>query len=390
MKRRIAVVTGTRADYGLLYWLIHDLHQAQDIELQLIVTGMHLMPEFGLTIEVIERDGFPVAATVDLDLGSDTPEAVAHAMGVGMIGFAAAFARLRPEVVVILGDRFEMLAVASSAFVHHIPIAHIHGGEVTEGALDEGFRHAITKLAALHFTAAEPYRRRVIQMGEQPARVFNVGAPGLDHLRRTALLSREVLEQALDFRLGELNFLVTFHPATLDTEDAASQCREMLAALDGFPEARIVFTLPNADPGGRAIMQLLESYAVRHAGRCKLFASLGQLRYLSLLREVQAVIGNSSSGIIEAPSFGVPTVNIGDRQQGRMRAVSVVDCAPRQADIVSAIRQALDPGFRAMLARVENPYGQGDASRRMLTILREADLAALRRKPFYDLPVECA
>ncbi|MEW6764744.1 MAG: UDP-N-acetylglucosamine 2-epimerase [Pseudomonadota bacterium] len=388
--RRVAVVTGTRADYGLLYWLIRDLHAAPDLELQLVVTGMHLMPEFGRTIEVIERDGFPIAATVDLELTSDTPEAVARAMGVGMIGFASCFARLAPEIVVILGDRFEMLAAASAAFVQRVPIAHIHGGEVTEGALDEGFRHAITKLAQLHFTAAEPYRRRVIQMGEQPARVFNVGAPGLDHLKRTVLLSREALEQALDFKLDVHNFLVTFHPATLDTEDAASQCRELLAALDAFPEAQIIFTLPNADPGGRAIMPLLEDYAARHAGRCKLFASLGQLRYLSLLREVQAVIGNSSSGIIEAPSFGAPTVNIGDRQQGRLRAHSVIDCAPRQADIVLAIRQALDPGFRATLARVENPYGQGDASRRMLDILREADLAALRRKPFYDLPVEYA
>lgn len=388
--RRVAVVTGTRADYGLLYWLIHDLYHAPDIKLQLIVTGMHLMPEFGRTIEVIERDGFPIAATVDLELSSDTPEAVARAMGVGMIGLSSCFARLAPEVVVILGDRFEMLAAASAAYVMRIPIAHIHGGEVTTGAMDEGFRHAITKLSALHFTAAEPYRQRVIQMGEPPERVFTVGAPGLDHLTRTSLLNRDELERSLDFSLGELNFLVTFHPATLDEEDAASQCRALLKALDAFPTARIVFTLPNADPGGRAIIPWLESYVAQHPERCRLFASLGQQRYLSLLREVQVVIGNSSSGIIEAPSLGTATVNIGDRQQGRLRAASVIDCASEAHAIEAAIRQALEPAFRAQLADVQNPYGAGDASRRILDVLRGKDLTGLARKSFYDLPMGCS
>ncbi|MHB8919707.1 MAG: UDP-N-acetylglucosamine 2-epimerase [Halothiobacillus sp.] len=386
MMRRIAVITGTRADYGLLYWLIHDLALAQDIALQLVVTGMHLMPEFGHTMDEIERDGFPVVASIDLQLTTDTPESVARSMGVGMIGFAEAFARLQPDLVVILGDRFEMLAAASAAFVQQVPIAHIHGGELTEGALDEGFRHAITKLAALHFTAAEPYRRRVIQMGEQPERVFNVGAPGLDHIRRTTLLSQDALEQALDFCLGRQNFLVTFHPATLDTEDAASQCRQLLAALDAFPEARIVITLPNNDPGGRAMIPLLEAYAARHAGRCRLYASLGQLRYLSLMRQVQVVIGNSSSGIIEAPSFGAATVNIGDRQRGRLRATSVIDCAPDQTSIEAAIRRALQPSFQANLAVVDNPYGAGDATGRMVAVLRKINPADLRHKPFFDLP----
>lgn len=385
--RRIAIITGTRADYGLLYWLVHDLHEAPEFELQLVVTGMHLMPEFGHTVDVIERDGFPIAAKVDLQLTSDAPDSVARSIGVGMMGFAETFAKLAPDLVIILGDRFEMLAAASAAYVERLPIAHIHGGEVTEGALDEGFRHAITKLAALHFTAAEPYRHRVIQMGEQPDRVFNVGAPGLDHLRRTALLDRPELEKSLEFSLGALNFLVTFHPATLDAEDAATQCRSLLAALDGFPEARIVFTLPNADPGGRAIMPLLTDYADRHPERCRLYASLGQLRYLSLLREVQVVIGNSSSGIIEAPSFGAATVNIGTRQQGRLRAASIIDCAPRQAEIEAAIRHALTPDFIKALDQIENPYGNGNASTRMLDIMREVERDSLLRKPFYDLPV---
>jgi len=382
----IAVITGTRADYGLLYWLIHDLHQAEDMSLQLIVSGMHLMPEFGHTVEVIERDGFPIAARVDLQLSSDSPPAVAHAMGVGMIGFADALSRLAPDLLVILGDRFEMLAAASAAFTLRIPIAHIHGGEVTEGALDEGFRHAITKLSALHFTAAEAYRQRVIQMGEQPDRVFNVGAPGLDHVRRTPLLDRAEMEAALDFRLGALNFLVTFHPATLDIEGAVSQCRQMLAALDSFPEAHIVFTLPNADPGGRAIIPELEAYVARHPDRCRLYASLGQLRYLSLMRQVQVVIGNSSSGIIEAPTFGAATVNIGDRQKGRLRAQSVIDCAPERLSIEHAIAQALEPAFQSLLPTMENPYGAGDASGRMLAVLHSVNLAELGRKPFFDLP----
>lgn len=389
MKRRIAVITGTRADYGLLYWLIHDLHHAGDLDLQLIVTGMHLVPLFGHTVDVIEQDGFPIAARVDIDLVSDEPAAIARSTGLGTVGFSETFARLQPDIVVILGDRFEMLAAASAAFIQHVPIAHIHGGEVTEGALDEGFRHAITKLAHLHFTAAEPYRRRVIQMGEQPDRVFAVGAPGLDHLRRTSLLSRESLEQALDFSLRRLSFLVTFHPATLDTEDAATQCRSLLQALDAFPEASIVFTLPNADSGGRAIVPLLEEYVAQHVGRCALYASLGQLRYLSLLRQVQVVIGNSSSGIIEAPSFGAATVNIGDRQRGRLRAASVIDCASTRDEIEAAIRRSLDASFQSALAHTENPYGAGDASGRMLTILRSVDPAALRRKAFYDLPAEC-
>ncbi len=390
MTRRIAVVTGTRADYGLLYWLIHGLHVEETFALQLIVTGMHLMPEFGRTVDVIERDRFPIAAKVDLALRSDAPGDVARAVGRGTMGFANALERLQPDLVVILGDRFEALAAATAAFTLSIPIAHIHGGEVTEGALDEGFRHAITKLSHLHFTAAEPYRRRVIQMGESPQRVFNVGAPGLDHLQRTPLLDRAALESALAFELGAVNFLVTFHPATLDAVDAAAQCAALLSALDAFPHAKIVFTLPNADPGGRAIIPLLEAYVARNPERCRLFASLGQQRYLSLLREAQVVIGNSSSGIIEAPSVGTATVNIGDRQKGRLRAASVIDCEASRAAIQAATRRALEPAFQASLAAVDNPYGKGNASERMLQILGAVDVTDLRRKPFFDLAWEAA
>ncbi len=385
--RRIAVVTGSRADYGLLYWLIHDLHRAPDFELQLVVSGMHLMPQFGRTIEVIERDGFSIAATVDLEIDADTPHALARAIGTGTAGFADAFAQLDPELVVILGDRFEALAAATAAFAQRRPIAHLHGGEVTEGALDDGFRHAITKLSSLHFTAAEPYRRRVIQMGEPPDRVYNVGAPGLEHLTRTPLLSRSEVERAIDFALGDQAFLVTFHPATLDADDPAEQCRELLAALDAFPQARIIMTLPNADPGGQGIIALLQAYAQRHAQRCRLFASLGQQRYLSLLRWVDIVVGNSSSGLIEAPSAKCATVNIGERQRGRLRAASVIDCPPRKAEIEAALRRALDPDFRARLSDVQNPYGDGAVAQRILTVLRRVDPRALVHKRFYDVIV---
>jgi len=387
LPRRIAVVTGSRADYGLLYWLIHDLYHAPDIELQLVVTGMHLMSRFGRTVDVIARDGFPIAATVNLGLDGDTPRAIARAIGEGTRGFADAFDRLASDVVVILGDRFEALAAATAAFAECRPIAHIHGGEVTEGALDDGFRHAITKLSALHFAAAEPYRQRIIQMGESPERVFTVGAPGLEHLVRTPLLSRAELERALDFELGDRALLVTFHPAILDEGSPAEQCAELLAALDAFAECRVVLTLPNADAGGQSIIPMLEDYARRHATRCRLFTSLGQQRYLSLLRCVAAVVGNSSSGIIEAPSAGCVTVNIGNRQHGRLRAASVIDCAPCRSDIEAAIGRALDPAFRATLHDVRNPYGSGDVASRMLEILRSADLHALRRKSFHDLVV---
>lgn len=386
--RRVAVVTGTRADYGLLYWLIHDLHQSSDFELQLLVTGMHLMPRFGHTVEVIEQDGFPIAAKVDLALNSDAPDAVARAIGTGTAEFADVLATLSPDWVVILGDRFEALAAAIAAYTQRIPIVHLHGGEITEGALDDGYRHAITKLAALHLTAAEPYRRRVVQMGESPERTFVVGAPGLEHLVRTPLMSRTELERALELTLGEASFLVTFHPATLEEGDPAEQCRELLAALDAFPRARVIFTLPNADPGGRAIISVLEDYVQLHPDRCRLFPSLGQQRYLSLLHCVSAVVGNSSSGLIEAPSAGCATVNIGDRQRGRLRAASVIDCAPRRHEIEAALRRVLDPDFRAGLSGVRNPYGDGRVAARILHILRHTNPSAVVRKSFYDLPVE--
>lgn len=385
-KRRVCVVTGTRAEYGLLYWLLREIEEDPALELQLAVTGMHLSPEFGLTAREIEADGFPVAERVEMLLSSDTPVGTAKAIGLGVIGFADAFSRLRPDILVVLGDRFEILAAAQAALVARIPIAHLHGGETTEGAFDEAIRHSITKMAHLHFVAAEPYRRRVIQLGENPKRVHNVGAPGLDHVRRTTLLDQASLEDAIGFELGEPTFLVTYHHATLSERSAADGARELLRALDRFPAAHLLFTKANADTGGRAINELLETYTASHPGRARVFASLGQQRYLSALRLVDIVIGNSSSGIVEAPALRVPTVNIGPRQQGRLRAASVIDCTDDADAIADAIERALSAAFQASLEGVVSPYGEGDTARRVVEVLREAALGEdLLMKPFCDV-----
>ncbi|MFN3829621.1 UDP-N-acetylglucosamine 2-epimerase (non-hydrolysing)/GDP/UDP-N,N'-diacetylbacillosamine 2-epimerase (hydrolysing) [Tepidimonas ignava] len=384
--QRVAVVTGTRADYGLLYWLMRELDGAPDFELRVIATGMHLMPRHGHTVDEIERDGFCVAAKVDLAQTDDTPLAVAQAAGRAVVAMAGALHELRPDWVVLLGDRYEAVAAALAAYTLAIPIAHLHGGEVTLGALDDGYRHAITKWAALHFTAAEPYRRRVIQMGEHPDRVFNVGAPGLEHLRRTPLLSRSRLEADLGLELGDQALLVTFHPATADEGEPVQQTLELLAALDELPECRVVITAPNSDAGHSGVFEAMQTYARQRPDRCRFVTSLGHVRYWSLMRQVRAVVGNSSSGIIEAPSAGCATVNIGSRQQGRLRAASVVDCPPQRQAIVRALRQVLHPAFQVGLAGVANPYGDGMVSQAILEVLRRVDPSKLGPKGFWDLP----
>jgi UDP-hydrolysing UDP-N-acetyl-D-glucosamine 2-epimerase len=385
-KRKICVVTGARADYGLLYWLLREIETERTLELQLAVTGMHLSPEFGLTVREIEADGFLIAERVEMLLSSDTPVGVAKAIGLGVIGFADAFARLRPDILVVLGDRFEVLAAAQAALVARIPIAHLHGGETTKGTFDEAIRHSITKMAHLHFVAAEPYRRRVIQLGEDPARVFNVGAPGLDHIRRTTLLDRAAFERSIEFEMGQPTFLVTYHPATLVERSAADGARELLRALDRFETARVLFTRTNADTGGRAVNELLEAYVEAHPKRARLFTSLGQQRYLSALRLVDLVVGNSSSGVIEAPAFGVPTVNIGPRQEGRLRAASVIDSAEDADAIAAAIERAMSPRFRAELEGMASPYGEGDTARRVVEVLLAVEIGeGLVMKRFFDV-----
>lgn len=383
--RKICVVTGTRAEYGLLYWLMKEILADPELQLQIIATGMHLSPEFGLTYKTIEDDGFAIDARVEMLLSSDTPVGIAKSIGLGVIGFADALDRLRPDIMVVLGDRYEILAAAQAALVARIPVAHIHGGETTEGLIDEAIRHSITKMAQLHFVAAESYRQRVIQLGEDPERVFNFGTPGLDNIVKLKLLSRDEFEQEIAFKLGILNFLVTFHPVTLSSTSPESAMAELFAALDCFSEAKIIFTKPNSDTGGRKIIQLIDEYVAKNPGRTVAFVSLGQLRYLSAIQHTDVVIGNSSSGLVEVPVFKKPTINIGERQAGRLKASSVVDCMALKDDIYAAIRRALSSEFQQLLLTTKSPYGFGNSSERIKDYLKHADTNNIMMKKFFDL-----
>lgn len=381
MARRIAVVTGSRADYGLLYWVLHDLSKAGDVELQLVVTGMHLSPEFGLTVREIEADGLPIARRIEMLVSSDTPGGVAKSIGLGVIGMSDAWDQLRPDIVVVLGDRFEILAAAQACLIHNIPLAHIAGGDTTEGAFDESIRHAITKMAHVHFVTNADSARRVRQMGEDPRRIHVVGSPGLDHLCRRPLLERPDLERALGAPLAEHNLLITFHPVTLEADQSEYQFAELLAALDTQDgDTALWFTRPNADTGGRALARMIDAWTAARPDRTRVHSSLGQLRYLSLMKHVDVVVGNSSSGLYEAPSLGVPTVDIGDRQRGRLAAASVLHCTPERTAIAGAIAAARRLDCRGMV----NPYGDGRTAGRIVTALREMTLdPALLKKPFH-------
>ena len=386
-KRRICVVTGTRAEYGLLRWVIDGIEKSPTLDLQLVATGMHLSPEFGLTYSEIEDDGYTIDAKVEMLLDSDTAAGASKSIGLGLIGFADVFERLRPDLLLLLGDRFEILAAASAALVARIPIAHLHGGETTLGAFDEAIRHAVTKMSHLHFVAAEPYRKRVIQLGEHPDRVHLVGGLGVDAIHQVMLLDRAALEASLDFRFGARNLLVTFHPVTLSSQSVEQQIDELLAALDELRDTQLIITLPNADNGGRNFIRRLKAFVAEH-NNAKAYASLGQQRYLSCLKFVDAVVGNSSSGLAEAPSMGVATVNIGDRQRGRLRASSVVDCEPDRYDILRAIEEIYSAAFRSKLSAVVNPYGDGGASQAIVRVLETVSLDSVVKKVFHDVPLE--
>lgn len=384
MSRKICVITGSRAEYGLLYWVMQGIAQDSDLTLQIIATGMHLAPEFGYTYQQIEQDGFTIDRKVEILLSSDSPVGIAKSMGLGMIGFADAFNQLQPDLIVVLGDRFEIFSAVSAALVARIPVAHIHGGETTEGAFDEALRHSITKMSHLHFVAAEPYRQRVIQLGEQPEQVFLVGGLGIDNIKRLKLLDRNALEAALDFKFGSRNLLVTFHPVTLEHATAETQMQALLDALEELNDARLIFTLPNADTGGRSLIQMVERFVSKH-DNARAYSSLGQLRYLSCVAQVDGVVGNSSSGLLEVPSFKKPTINIGDRQRGRLLASSVINCSPNKKDISAALQKLYDEDFQKSLANVQNPYGEGGASESIVTTLKNVPLDKLVKKRFYDL-----
>lgn len=385
MTRRICFVTGTRAEYGLLRGVISGIRDAADCKLQIVATGAHLSPEFGLTYREIEADGHVIDERVEILLSSDTPVGVSKAIGLGMIGFADSFARLRPDLIVLLGDRFELLAAASAALVAGIPIAHIHGGETTEGAFDEAIRHSVTKMSHLHFVAAAPYHDRVIQLGEAPERVFLVGGLGIDAIERLDLLDRAGLEAALDFKLGRRNLLITFHPVTLDAGASAEQMRALLDALTTLDrDTHLFFTMPNADAGSRELKAMVQDFVATHTN-ARAFTSLGQFRYLSCMRHMDGVIGNSSSGLIETPSFGIGTINIGDRQAGRLKAASVIDCAAQRDAIEWALIRLFSADFQAKLADVVNPYGNGGASEAIVTKLVHYPLEGVLKKQFYDI-----
>ncbi|MFH1070327.1 MAG: UDP-N-acetylglucosamine 2-epimerase [Candidatus Glassbacteria bacterium] len=383
-RRKICVVTDSRAEYGLLYWLMKEIQVDTQLQLQLIVTGAHLSPEFGLTVREIEKDGFQIDERVETVLSGDTPTAIARSMGLATIGIADALARLNPDLLLILGDRFEILAAAQAALISRVPVAHLHGGEATEGLIDEGIRHAVTKMSHLHFVSAEVHRRRVIQLGENPDRVFNFGAPGLDYIVRQKLLDRKELEEALEFEFGKTNFLVTYHPVTLAEEGPERLFGELLTALDSFSGAHIIFTGQNADTRGRIIGRMIREFVDVDPQRRKFFISLGQLRYLSVMRLVDVVIGNSSSALIEAPFIKCPTVNIGDRQRGRLRAESVIDCAEKSGEIRAAIEKALSPAFRKKIPGVKSPYGEGDSSPKIKRVLKTFPLENILFKKFFD------
>lgn len=381
--KKICVITGARSEYGLLAPLMRELKAARGVKLQVMATGMHLAPKFGLTWREIAADGFKIDAKVKFPLPDDcgTPAAIGKALG----AIAQALKRLKPDVVVLLGDRFETFAAATAAYTLKIPIAHLHGGEITAGVFDEAFRHAVTKMSSLHFTSTGEYRRRVIQLGENPGTVFNVGAIGLDNVSQVKVLDREELGASLGVTLGGNLACVTFHPAMLEQAGPEAQLKELFKALDRFPRLQLLFTLPNADSGANAIIKAIGAYVRKNKARASAFSSLGVRRYLSLVKLSKVVIGNSSSGIIEAPSMKVPTVNIGSRQEGRARGASVIDCPASAGAIALAIKKALSPAFAPNLMK-PNPYGSGGTASRVGRILQERAAVGLTvKKTFYDV-----
>jgi GDP/UDP-N,N'-diacetylbacillosamine 2-epimerase (hydrolysing) len=385
--RKVCVISGTRAEYGLLRPLMEMIRDCQALSLQLLVTGMHLSPEFGLTYREIEADGFVIDRKIEMLLSTDSSSGIAKSMGLGLIGFADALRDLQPDLVLVLGDRFEILPGVVAALIAGIPVAHVHGGETTEGAFDEAVRHAITKMSHLHFVAAEAYRQRVIQLGEQPERVFLVGGLGVDSIQRLTLLGREALERDLGLRFATKNLLITFHPVTLEVGSAETQMGELLAAFDALDEREetcLIFTMPNADTDGRKLMEMVRRFVDTHPN-ARVFTSLGQLRYLSCMALVDGVVGNSSSGLAEAPSLRVGTVNIGDRQRGRLQADSVIDCAPNRTAIGAALTRLFSPEFRAILATTRSPYGEAGACQKIVDVLAKHPLNGLLKKPFYNL-----
>jgi GDP/UDP-N,N'-diacetylbacillosamine 2-epimerase (hydrolysing) len=386
MSRRICVITGTRAEYGLLQLLMRRIRDDVQCELQLIATGMHLSPEYGASYRIIEADGFRIDRKVEMLLSSDSAVGIGKSVGLGVIGFAEAFEQLHPDLIVVLGDRFEILSAVSAALFARIPVLHIHGGEVTEGAVDESMRHAITKMSHIHCVATEEYRHRVIQLGEQPGNVHCVGGLGVDVIKHITLLNQTELELALDFQFKHRNLLITFHPETLADDSGETQMAELLKVLGEMDNTGLIFTFPNADTGGRQLIAMLQDFVTENSN-ARVYSSLGQLLYLSCMSLCDGVIGNSSSGLLEAPTLKKGAVNIGNRQRGRLQAASVINSRPTYQEIKTAIQQLYSPTFQASLVGISNPYGDGGANERIFSIIKGLRFDDLARKPFYDLPI---
>lgn len=385
--KRIGIMTGTRAEYGLLKSLMQEINKDNDLELYLIVSGMHLSPEFGMTYKEIEEDGFQINAKVEMLLSSDSPAGISKSIGLGVIGFADEFQRADLDMLILLGDRYEALSAAICALVMRIPIAHLHGGELTEGAIDEGIRHSITKMSYLHFTSTEQYRNRVIQLGENPERVFYVGALGVENIKKINLMTKEELERSIHFEIDENTVIVTYHPVTLENNTVEEQFLNLLEVLDRNPKIRMIFTKANADTNGRIVNELIDKYAAQNSERACAFVSLGQKRYLSALKYCRIVIGNSSSGIIEAPSFGKPIINIGDRQKGRICADSVINCGYTQQEIQQAMETALTKEFENKASNCRNPYEKENTAANIISVIKDYLLndKIKLQKGFYDI-----
>lgn len=382
MKKKICIATGTRAEYGLLNPLMSLIKKDKSFELQIIATAMHLSPEFGMTINEIVKDGYKINEKIEMLLSADTDTAVVKAMGLAMITASDAFKRLKPDLLIILGDRFEMMALATSAYLMNIPIAHIAGGETTEGAFDEGIRHSITKMSSLHFAATDIYKKRIIQLGENPKSVFNVGAIGLDNIKNMKLFSRKELEKDLKLSFDRKTALVTFHPVTLEKESPQKQFLQVLNALEKFPDLILIFTMPNSDTGGREIIEMVKKFTSKRSNAYA-FTNLGQKRYLSMLKQVDLVIGNSSSGIVEVPFMGISTINIGDRQKGRIMNESIINASCETDAIAAAIKIALSK--KRSSGKIKNPYGNGTAAMQMLQVIRKNINNISTKKKFYDI-----
>ncbi|TCO73649.1 UDP-N-acetylglucosamine 2-epimerase [Marinisporobacter balticus] len=387
--KKVCIITGTRAEYGLLRPVIEKINNDENLQLQLIATGMHLSPEFGLTYQDIEKDGYKIDETIEILLSSDTPVGISKSMGLGMISFSEVYERLKPDMIMVLGDRYEMFSAVSAAMIGRIPVGHLYGGEATEGLIDEAIRHSITKMSYLHFTSTERYRKRVIQLGEHPNRVFNVGAIGIENIKNIHLLTKEELEKSIDFKFEEKTALVTFHPVTLEKSSSKEQFKNLLEAIDEISNLKIIFTKANADTDGRVINQMIDEYVQKNKDKSIAFVSMGQLRYLSAMKYVDVVVGNSSSGIVETPTFKIPTINIGDRQKGRIQAESIINCTSDKSQILKKFKKAFSSEFKDQLKNVKNPYGEGIVSDKIVYEIKRQVLNNLIdiKKSFYDTEV---